>query len=96
MNLLASLLRTVVPLLAGWLLTAADVFGIQADSTAVAGGVTVAVSAVYYMVLRLIEEGAARADWPPLRVAAGVLLGWAAPPQYPGRDEALFDRLAPR
>lgn len=82
MNLLASVLRTLVPLLAGWLLTVAGWLGIEADSAAVAGGVTAAVSAVYYLLFRLAEQAADRLGWAPLRVVAGVLLGWARPPQY--------------
>lgn len=82
MNLLASTLRTLVPLLAGWVLTVTGALGIDADSTAVAGGVTIAVTAAYYLALRLAEEAAARLEWEPLRLAAGVLLGWARPPQY--------------
>jgi hypothetical protein len=82
MNLLASLLRTVVPLLAGWVLTVTGALGIEAEDAAVAGGVTVAVSAVYYLLLRLAEEGAARIGWEPLRLVAGLLLGWARAPEY--------------
>lgn len=82
MNLLASILRTVVPLVAGWVLTVTGALGIEADSVAVAGGVTAAVTAVYYLLLRLAEEAAARLEWEPLRLVAGVLLGWARPPQY--------------
>ncbi|MFE7947423.1 hypothetical protein [Streptomyces sp. NPDC057426] len=82
MNLLASLLRTVVPLLAGWFLTVTGALGIDVDSTAVAGGITVAVTAAYYALLRLAEEAAARIGWEPLRLVAGLLLGWARPPEY--------------
>ncbi|MFC8276243.1 hypothetical protein ACFUJR_27680 [Streptomyces sp. NPDC057271] len=82
MNLLASLLRTIVPLLAGWVLTVTGALGIDVDSTAVAGGITVAVTAAYYALLRLAEEAAARIGWEPLRLVAGLLLGWARPPEY--------------
>lgn len=89
MNLLASLLRTVVPLLAGWVLTVTGALGIEADSTAVAGGITVLVTAVYYLVLRLAEAAAIRLRWEPLRLVAGLLLGWARPPQYKTDDVVL-------
>ncbi|MFI0825733.1 hypothetical protein ACH4Q7_14895 [Streptomyces roseolus] len=82
MNLLASTLRTVVPLLVGWILTVTGAVGVEVDSAAVAGGVTAAVTLVYYVVLRAAEVGAERIGWEPLRLVAGLLLGWARPPQY--------------
>lgn len=82
MNLLASLLRTVVPLLAGWILTVTGALGIETDSTAVAGGITAAITLAYYILLRLAELGAARIGWEPARLAAGILLGWVRPPEY--------------
>ncbi|MFF0426919.1 hypothetical protein ACFYUJ_21205 [Streptomyces sp. NPDC004520] len=82
MNLLASLLRTVVPLLAGWVLTVTGALGIEANSTAVAGGITAAVTLAYYVLLRLAEELADRIGWEPGRFIAGILLGWARPPAY--------------
>ncbi|MFG2837019.1 hypothetical protein ACGFYE_18690 [Streptomyces zaomyceticus] len=82
MNLLASILRTVVPLLAGWVLTVTGALGIEVDSVAVAGGITAAVTLAYYVLLRLGEVLAARIGWEPGRLVAGLLLGWARPPQY--------------
>ncbi|MBA4865901.1 hypothetical protein H1V43_32065 [Streptomyces sp. PSKA54] len=81
-SLFPSVLRTVVPLLAGWVLTVTGALGIEADSTAVAGGTTVLVTGAYYVVFRLLEDLAGRLRWEPLRVASGLLLGWARPPQY--------------
>lgn len=81
--LFPSVLRTAVPLLAGWILTNTGALGIQPDSATVAGGVTVGVTLAYYVVFRLAELGAARIGWQPLRLAAGLLLGWARPPKYP-------------
>lgn len=97
MNLFVSFMRTLVPLLAGWVLSVAQVLGVEADSTAVAGGVSVALAAVYYAAFRAVEAGAERLGWEPLRVVAGVLLGWARPPEYSGRGgdgelAALADR----
>ncbi|TFE42580.1 hypothetical protein E3E14_25330 [Streptomyces sp. ICN441] len=74
-----------MPLLVGWVLTVTGALGIEADSVAIAGGVTAAVTAVYYLLLRLAEQAAARLQWEPLRVAAGLLLGWARPPEYGSR-----------
>lgn len=86
--LLPSILRTVVPLLAGWAITTLSGLGLDADSTAVAGGTTVAVSSVYYVAFRLVErlaEKLGRPIW--LRTTAGLLLGYARPPRYKSTDD---------
>ncbi|MFF0727394.1 hypothetical protein [Streptomyces sp. NPDC004134] len=95
MNLYISVLRTLVPLLVGWVVTAAGAFGVDADSTTVTAGVTALVTAVYYAVFRALEEWAAKRDWKPLRLVAGVLLGWARPPEYPARASAARQPAAP-
>ena len=82
MNLFASVLRTAVPLLAGWILTVTGALGIETDQAAIVGGVTAAVTLAYYVLLRLAELGAERIGWEPLRLVAGLLLGWARPPAY--------------
>lgn len=82
MNLLASTLRTVVPLIAGWVLTVTGAVGVETDSRAVEAGITAAVTLAYYVVFRLAEAGADRIDWEPGRIVAGLLLGWARPPAY--------------
>ncbi|MFD8233986.1 hypothetical protein ACFV20_19160 [Streptomyces sp. NPDC059696] len=81
-SLFPSVMRTVVPLLVGWVLSVTGALGIEADSVAVASGVTVLVTGVYYLVFRALEQVAARLEWEPVRVAAGLLLGWARPPAY--------------
>jgi small neutral amino acid transporter SnatA (MarC family) len=81
-SLFPSVLRTVVPLLVGWVITVTGALGIEADSTAVAGGTTVLVTALYYLLFRAVEQAATRLQWEPLRVAAGLALGWARPPEY--------------
>jgi hypothetical protein len=88
MNLYISVLRTLVPLFVGWVVTAAGAFGVDADSTTVTAGVTALVTAVYYAVFRALEEWATKQEWKPLRLVAGVLLGWARPPEYPARSAA--------
>jgi hypothetical protein len=81
--LLPSILRTVVPLLAGWAITVLSGLGLTADSAAIAGGVTAAVTAAYYLTFRLVERAVEKLDGPGwVRVAAGLLLGYARPPQY--------------
>ncbi|MER8042702.1 hypothetical protein [Streptomyces sp. NPDC094032] len=82
MNLLASVLRTAVPLLAGWILTVTGALGIETDQPAIVAGVTAAVTLAYYMLLRLAELAAERIGWEPVRLVAGLLLGWARPPAY--------------
>jgi hypothetical protein len=81
-SLFPSVLRTVVPLLAGWVITVTGALGVQADSTAVACGVTVVVTGGYYLLFRLLEHASTLLGWSTLRVAAGLLLGWARPPEY--------------
>ncbi|MFF9324051.1 hypothetical protein ACF1AY_04960 [Streptomyces sp. NPDC014776] len=80
--LLPSLLRTVVPMLAGWIITLLTGLGLHADSTTVAGGLTIAVAAAYYLVFRLLEWVGERLPGVALQRAAGVFLGWARPPSY--------------
>jgi hypothetical protein len=83
MNLFVSSMRTVVPLVAGALLTLATSTGVSLDGTATNTAVTGVLTAAYYLAFRSVEELAGRlgAGW--LRTAAGVVLGWARPPQYP-------------
>lgn len=88
MNLFASFMRTLVPVLAGLLLSLAARVGLDLDGEAVAAGVTATLSALYYAVFRGVEHLAGRLGWQPLRLVAGVLLGWARPPEYPGRGDA--------
>ncbi|OII60596.1 hypothetical protein BJP40_09555 [Streptomyces sp. CC53] len=75
MHLLASILRTLVPLLVGWVVTVTEALGIEVDSVAVASGVMAAVTAAYYLLLRLAEQLAERLEWTPLRLAAGCAPG---------------------
>lgn len=89
MNFFVSLMRTVVPYAVGLLLTVTGALGIDLDSDTATGVVFLAVGAVYYAAFRFVEQLAARLDWEPLRIVAGVLLGWARPPEYPGKDAAL-------
>ncbi|MER5601529.1 hypothetical protein [Streptomyces sp. NPDC002265] len=86
--LFPSVLRTVVPLLAGWAITVLTGLGLQADSATVAGGVTVAVAAVYYLAFRVIERLTEKLHGPAwLTMVAGLLLGYARPPRYESTDD---------
>ncbi|MEV6791232.1 hypothetical protein AB0M87_04345 [Streptomyces sp. NPDC051320] len=82
-NLFTSFMRTGVPIAAGLVLTMAAKAGFGIDSSMVTMLVTSGLTAGYYAVFRLAEHGAGRIGWPWMRKAAGVLLGWAKPPEYP-------------
>lgn len=95
-NLYASMLRTVVPVVAGALLGWAAKAGLDLDDGQVVGVVTAGLTFVYYAVFRLLEHAADSLHVPWLRAAAGVLLGWARPPQYdtPASPDTDIARLA--
>jgi hypothetical protein len=75
---LVSLVRTVAPIAAGWLITQALRLGVHLDDATAVSALTGAFAAVYYGLFRWAEQRAsARFGW---------LLGVARPPQYPARD----------
>jgi hypothetical protein len=82
-NLFVSFMRTVVPLVAGLVLTQLTRIGVHLDSAWVASVVTTVLSGAYYTVFRLLEQLAAKIQYRPLAIVAGMLLGWATPPDYP-------------
>lgn len=81
-NLYVWAMRTLVPYGVGLVLTATGWLGIRVDSEAAAGAVSLGLAAAYCTVFRLLEELAERVAWPRLQLAAGIMLGWARPPQY--------------
>lgn len=83
MNLFTSIMRTLVPLVVGLVLGAAARVGLDLDDAQATAAVTTALTAAYYTAFRSLEEWAGRLDAPWLRQLAGVLLGWARPPEYP-------------
>ncbi|MGW3105335.1 hypothetical protein [Streptomyces sp. NPDC001100] len=83
MNLFVSFMRTVVPIVAGLLLTLLVHIGVTFDSASVAGVVTAVLTGAYYTVFRLLETLAAKIHNRSLATVAGILLGWATPPDYP-------------
>jgi len=83
MNLFASFMRTVVPIVAGLILTALVHLGVAFSSDAVASVVTAVLTGGYYAVFRLLETLAVKIKSKPLATIAGFLLGWATPPNYP-------------
>lgn len=76
-DLLASLVRTIVPTGVGavlaWLASRAGIVLDESSSTGLVVGVTGLASAIYYAAVRLAES---KWRW------AGVLLGWKVPPSY--------------
>lgn len=93
-NLFVSVMRTVVPAVAGVVLGAAARVGLDLDEADVTAYVTAGATAVYYVVFRALEVWAERMEWEPLRSVAGVLLGWARPPHYePGEESVVHVRL---
>ncbi|QFR00707.1 hypothetical protein F9278_36110 [Streptomyces phaeolivaceus] len=81
-NLFVSLMRTLVPGVVGLVLALAARIGLDLDDATVTLYVGAALTAGYYTVFRLLEELAERMSWQPLQTLAGILLGWARPPQY--------------
>lgn len=74
-------MRTVVPLAVGWVVAGADVLGVGVDATATTALLMGVASAAYYTVFRVVEEYAEKVGNPMLKTLAGVLLGWARPPE---------------
>ena len=69
--LFISVMRTGVPLVAGWLLTLAVKAGVTIDSDAVTYAVTVALVLVYYVAFRLLEVLGTRLRGTALQKFAG-------------------------
>jgi hypothetical protein len=80
-SLFPSIMRTVVPLVAGWVITALASLGVDFGSERTAAVVTALITGAYYTLFRIIENAA-----PTGGVAekiAGLLLGFVRPPVYP-------------
>lgn len=71
--MLPSIIRTVVPLIVGWLLSIPVVAGLGIDQSALETLFSTLISIVYYVVVRQIEK-----YYPK----AGILLGYPAAPSY--------------
>lgn len=82
-DVFASIVRTLVPMIAGCVISFGAWAGLGLDSEAVAIGVTTVVAAVYYTFFRLLEDWSDKIGNPHLRTFAGMLLGFARPPKYP-------------
>jgi hypothetical protein len=87
-SLFPSLLRTVVPLVAGWIIVALTGLGFSVDSNTAQTAIAFAVAGVYYLVFRLVERAAEKFRGPAwVKGAAGALLGYARPPRYKATDD---------
>ncbi|WP_405909534.1 hypothetical protein OG742_37030 [Streptomyces sp. NBC_00828] len=87
--LFISTMRTVVPLVAGWLLSLAAWAGFSVESEQAVSAVTLVLALAYYAVFRLLEVVGTKLRGNTLQRAAGFLLGWARPPAYPDTSAAL-------
>lgn len=76
-----SVMRTMVPLLAGWVVTALASLGVDFGSENAAAAVTVVASGAYYTLFRLLENAAPVGG--KAEKAFGLLLGFVRPPVYP-------------
>ncbi|MFF1348312.1 hypothetical protein ACFVZJ_20430 [Streptomyces sp. NPDC058322] len=87
--MLPSVLRTFVPLLAGWIIVALTGLGFSVDSGSAQTAIAFAVAAAYYLLFRFVERAVEKFGGPAwVKVAAGALLGYARPPQYSSTDDA--------
>ncbi|MFJ5197776.1 hypothetical protein ACIQCQ_37800 [Streptomyces sp. NPDC088394] len=85
--MLPSVLRTFVPLLAGWIIVALTGLGFSVDSGSVQ--TAFAVAAAYYLLFRFVERAVEKFGGPAwVKGVAGALLGYARPPQYSSTDDA--------
>ncbi|MEU9387629.1 hypothetical protein AB0D38_44865, partial [Streptomyces sp. NPDC048279] len=96
MNLFARFMRTVVPIVAGLLLTLLVHLGVDVGSASVASVVTTVLTGAYYSTVRLLESLAVKIRSRPLATVAGILLGWAAPPGNPSAAHPARQTRCPR
>lgn len=83
MHFYVSFMRTVVPLLAGLLITHAARAGFDVSDGTAHEAAAAAVAAAYYAAFRALEDAATRRGWTRVARWAGVALGWARSPEYP-------------
>ncbi|MEU3782696.1 hypothetical protein [Streptomyces sp900129855] len=87
-SLFPSVLRTVVPLVASWIIIALTGLGFSVDSNTAQTAIAFAVAGAYYVVFRVVERIVEKVGGPAwLKGAAGALLGYARPPRYKSTDD---------
>lgn len=80
-SLFPSIMRTVVPLAVGWVVTALATIGVDFGSEKTTAAVTVVFAGAYYTLFRVLERVAPTGG--PAEKVAGFLLGFVRPPIYP-------------
>lgn len=83
--LFPSMMRTIVPLAVGWVLTWLTAIGVDFSSEQVTSVVTVLFAGAYYTVFRVLERLAPKDGF--TEKLAGFFLGYARPPEYPKPSE---------
>lgn len=76
-----SVMRTVVPLVVGWVVTALTSLGVDFGSEKTTAAVTVVIAGAYYTLFRLLENAAPTGG--KVEKFFGLLLGFVRPPIYP-------------
>ena len=76
-----SVMRTVVPLVVGWVITALTSLGVDFGSERTTAVVTVVISGAYYTLFRLLEHASPTGG--KAEKFFGLLLGFVRPPVYP-------------
>lgn len=76
-----SVMRTVVPLVVGWVVTTLTSLGVDFGSEKTTAAVTVIISGAYYTLFRLLENAAPTGG--KVEKLFGLLLGFVRPPIYP-------------
>lgn len=90
-SLFPSIMRTVVPLVVGWVITALTSLGVDFGSEKTTAAVMAVIAGAYYTLFRVLERVA------PTGGAAekffGFLLGFIRPPVYPPSDSPATRRV---
>jgi len=83
--------RTLVPLVAAWLISAAGFFGVPVGEGQATAAAVLVVAAAWWSAGRGLEWAGDRLGWAWLRHAGGVMVGWPRQPAYrrPGVPEDL-------
>lgn len=82
-----SIMRTLVPLIAGWVITLLTSVGVDYSSESTISVITVVISGAYYTLFRLLENAAPSGG--KAEKLFGLLLGFVRPPVYPPSGQAV-------
>jgi hypothetical protein len=81
-----SVLRSLVPLVAGGILAAAGYLGLPVTGEQAAVLATLGLAGAWYLTGRGLELAGTRWGWAWLRLLGGLMLGWPRQPQYQRPD----------